>query len=71
MKETHCLVDESSLRNIKLYGKTIICGLGRVDGWAVDCGESTINRQNQEKCKWVVQSTPILRIKPPTLYNEL
>lgn len=37
MKELiSCLVDADSFEEYKeLYGKTIICGLGRVDGWAV------------------------------------
>jgi acetyl-CoA carboxylase carboxyltransferase component len=37
MKELiNCLVDKDSFEEYKeLYGKTIICGLGRVDGWAV------------------------------------
>ncbi len=37
MKELiNCLVDADSFEEYKeLYGKTIICGLGRVDGWAV------------------------------------
>lgn len=31
-----CLVDADSFEEYKeLYGKTIICGLGRIDGWAV------------------------------------
>ncbi len=31
-----CIVDEDSFDEYKaLYGQTIICGLGRVDGWAV------------------------------------
>jgi acetyl-CoA carboxylase carboxyltransferase component len=31
-----CLVDDSELDEYKaLYGKTIICGLARIDGWAV------------------------------------
>jgi acetyl-CoA carboxylase carboxyltransferase component len=37
MKEViKCLVDDSELDEYKaLYGKTIICGLARIDGWAV------------------------------------
>jgi 3-methylcrotonyl-CoA carboxylase beta subunit len=37
MKEViACIVDEGSFDEYKaLYGQTIICGLGRIDGWAV------------------------------------
>ncbi|MBC8052489.1 MAG: acyl-CoA carboxylase subunit beta [Sphingobacteriaceae bacterium] len=32
----HCLVDKSEFDEYKqLYGQSIICGLGRIDGWAV------------------------------------
>ena len=32
----HCLVDGSEFEEYKkLYGQSIICGLGRIDGWAV------------------------------------
>lgn len=37
MKELiHCLVDNSEFEEYKeLYGQTIVCGLARIDGWAV------------------------------------
>ncbi|MEM6643811.1 MAG: acyl-CoA carboxylase subunit beta [Bacteroidota bacterium] len=32
----HCIVDESNFDQYKaLYGKSIICGYGRIDGWSV------------------------------------
>ncbi len=66
----HRIVDNSEFEQFKEdYGKTILCGYARVDGWAVGivANQRRIVRNKKEKCRWVVLFTTIAPIKPQDL----
>ena len=55
----------------KDYGKTILCGYARIDGWAVGivANQRLIVKTKKVKCNWVVLFTMTVRIKLHDLFS--
>jgi 3-methylcrotonyl-CoA carboxylase beta subunit len=64
----HRIVDDSVFEQFKEeYGKTILCGYARIEGWAVGivANQRKVVKNKKEKCRWAASFTMTAPTRQP------